>query len=62
MTLAALGAELGVTKGYLSQVENGEPCSQSVALRLETYSAGDVDAGMICPAVMAARIQSQAAA
>lgn len=55
LTLSALGSELGVTKGYLSQIENGAPCSQAVALRLEAFSGGEVDAAAICPAVAAAR-------
>ena len=62
LTLEALGAALGVTKGYLSQVENGAGCSQSVALKLEVYSLGEVDAAQICPAVMNARKPTQAAA
>jgi transcriptional regulator with XRE-family HTH domain len=55
LTLKALGKEIGVTKGYLSQVENGEPCSQAVALKLEKFSEGAIDASQICAAVMAAR-------
>jgi hypothetical protein len=61
MTLEALGKEIGVTKGYLSQIENGEPCSQQVALKLETFSKGEIDAAAICPAVMAARANKAAA-
>ena len=55
MTLEALGAALGVTKGYLSQVENGATCSQAVALKVEALSEGAVNAANISSAVMAAR-------
>ncbi len=55
LTLESLGREIGVTKGYLSQVENGAPCSQAVALRLEKFSEGALDAAGLCPAVAEAR-------
>jgi DNA-binding XRE family transcriptional regulator len=55
MTLEALGKELGVSKGYLSQVESGATCSQAVALRLERFSEGEINAAAICPAVRQAR-------
>ena len=55
-TLEAFGEALGgITKGYLSQIENGATCSQAVALKIEALSGGEVNAGEICPAVMAAR-------
>lgn len=61
LTLEALGRELGVSKGYLCQIENGAACSQSVALKLEKFSGGALDAARLSPAVAAARDSAAAA-
>ena len=57
LRLADLAKVIGVTKGYLSTVETGGGCSQAVALRLESWSNGDLDAATLSPAVAAARRQ-----
>lgn len=61
LTLEALGRALGVTKGYLCQIEKGSACSQAVALKLEDFSSGALDAALLSPAVAAARKPAVAA-
>lgn len=56
LTLEQLGRSLGVTKGYLSQIENGgESCSAPLALKLEKFSDGALDAAKLNASVAAAR-------
>jgi transcriptional regulator with XRE-family HTH domain len=56
LTLEQLGDALGVTKGYLSQIENGiEACSAPLALKLEKFSGGALNAADLNQSVAAAR-------
>jgi ribosome-binding protein aMBF1 (putative translation factor) len=61
LRLTELAAAIEVTKGYLSTIETGGACSQAVALRLEAYSNGELDAAALSQAVAAARRQPAAA-
>jgi transcriptional regulator with XRE-family HTH domain len=61
LTLAELADAIDVSKGYLSVIERAGGCSPAVALKLEAYWKGDLDAAALSPAVAAARAQPAAA-
>lgn len=56
LNLEAFAAEVGVSsKGYMSRIERGEPCSVKVALAIEAISGGRIDAAGLCEDVRLSR-------
>ncbi len=61
MTLTQLAAELGISKGRLSQLRNSTDWPAELALAVESKTGGALSASALCPVVAKAR-QTGAAA
>ncbi len=47
VTLTAMAAALNTSIGRLSQIKSGSNCSARLALAIEEYTGGAVDAGLL---------------
>ena len=61
LSLTALAAELGVSKGRLSQLRRSTDWPAELALAVESKTGGALNASLLCPVVAKAR-QTGAAA
>lgn len=55
LTLAQMGARVGLSKSQMHEVERSGQASLPVALEIERLSAGRIDAAALCEAVRLAR-------
>lgn len=54
-TVTDLAKSVGVTKGRLSQIRNGDPCPPALALKIEAASGGKVSASELSQVIAQAR-------
>lgn len=47
LTLTAMAAALDTSPGRLSQIKSGEKCSATLALAIERFTCGQVDAASL---------------
>jgi len=55
LTLEAVALAVDVTKGRIHQIEAGANCSPELALRIEAFCGGRVNASMLSPTIADAR-------
>lgn len=58
LTLTAMAAAVDTSPGRLSQIKGGEKCSPKLALAIERFTGGQVDASALCDDV--ARVRAAA--
>lgn len=59
-SLTALSAEIGISKGRLSQLRDATDWPPELALNVERATAGALDASMLSPVVARARLSAAA--
>jgi DNA-binding transcriptional regulator YdaS (Cro superfamily) len=55
-SLTALSAEVGISKGRLSQLRHATDWPPELALKIERATSGKIDAGVISPIIAEARL------
>jgi len=54
-TATELAKAIGISKGRLSQIRGGEPCTPALALKIETATGGAVSASKLSTVIAQAR-------
>lgn len=56
ISASKLAGKIGISKGRISQIRNGEPCPAEIALAIERETGGVIDAADLSQVVADARV------